>query len=59
MIGAGDRNLAGFKGQAQRVERLRLEFRQLVEKQKAVMGKRYFARPRMQAAAARAGMLAE
>ena len=30
VIGAGDRDLAGFKGLAQRVERLRLEFRQLV-----------------------------
>ena len=51
MIGARDRHLAGFQRLAQRIERLRLEFRQLVEKQHAVMGERDFARPRMQAAA--------
>jgi hypothetical protein len=59
MVGAHDRHLADLKRLAQRVERLRLEFRQLIEKQHAVMRERYFARPRMQAAADRAGMLAE
>ena len=51
MIGAHDRDLAGLQRLAQRIEHLRLEFRQLVEKQHAVMGERDFARPRMQAAA--------
>ena len=51
MIGARDRDLAGLERLAQRVERLRLEFRQLVEEQHAVMGERDFARPRVQAAA--------
>jgi hypothetical protein len=30
MVGARDRNLAGFERLAQRVEHLRLEFRQLI-----------------------------
>jgi len=51
MIGAGNGNLAGFQRLAQRVERLRLEFRQLVEEQHAVVRERDFARPRVQAAA--------
>ena len=51
MIGAGDRHFAALQRLPQRVERLRLEFRQFVEKQYAVMGERNFARPRMQAAA--------
>ena len=59
VIGAGHRDLAILQRLAQRIEHLRLEFRQLVEKQNAVMGKRHLARPRMQTAAARAGMLAE
>ncbi len=37
VIGARDRNLAGFEGLAQRVERLRLELQQLVEEQHALM----------------------
>ena len=51
VIGARDRDFAGFQRLAQRVERLRLEFRQFVEEQHAVMGERNFARPRTQAAA--------
>ena len=51
MIGAGDRDFAGLERLAQRFERLRLEFRQLVEKQHALMGERDFARPRAHAAA--------
>jgi hypothetical protein len=51
MVGARNRNLAGLERLAQRVERLRLEFRQLVEEQHAVVRERYFARPRMQSAA--------
>ena len=51
MIGARDRDLAGLQRLPQRVERLRREFRQFVEKQHAVMGKRDFSRPRMDAAA--------
>ena len=51
MIGARDRDLAGFERLAQRVEHLRGEFRQLVEEQHAVMRERNFARPRAQAAA--------
>ncbi len=51
MIGPRNRNLAGLERLAQRVEHLRLEFRQLVEKQHAVMGERDFARPHAQAAA--------
>ena len=51
MVGAHDRHLAGLERLAQRVERLRLEFRQLVEEQHAVVRERNFARPRMQAAA--------
>jgi hypothetical protein len=33
MVGAHDRHLAGFERLAQRVESLRLEFRQLVEEE--------------------------
>ena len=51
VIGARDRDLAGLQRLAQRVERLRREFRQLVEEQHAVMRERDFARPRAQAAA--------
>jgi hypothetical protein len=48
---ARDRHLAGFQRLAQRIERLRLEFREFVKEQHAVMGERDFAGPRMQAAA--------
>ena len=51
VVGARDRDLAGFERLAQRVEHLRLEFRQLVEKQHAVMRERNFARLGAQAAA--------
>ncbi len=51
MIGARDRDFAGLQRLAQRVQRLRLEFRQFVEEQHAVMRERDFARPRVQAAA--------
>ena len=51
MIGARDRDFAGLERLAQRVERVRLEFRQLVEKQHAVMGERNFAGPCVNAAA--------
>jgi hypothetical protein len=51
VIGARDRNLAGLQRLAQRVEGLRLEFRELVEEQDAMMGERDFSRSRMQAAA--------
>ena len=51
MIGAGDLYFAGFHWLAQLVERLRLEFRQFIEKQRAVMGERDLPGARMQAAA--------
>jgi hypothetical protein len=51
VVGARNRNLAGFERLAQRIERLRLEFRKLVEEKDAAMGERDFARPRMQPAA--------
>ena len=51
MVGARDRDLAGLERLAQRIEHLRLEFRQLVEEEHAVMRERDFARPRAQAAA--------
>jgi hypothetical protein len=51
MVGAHDRDLAGFQRLAQRIEHLRLKFRQLVEEKHAVVRERDFARPRMQAAA--------
>ena len=50
MVGAQDRHLSGFERLAQRVESLRLEFRQLVEEEHSVVRERYFAWPRMQAA---------
>jgi len=56
VIGARDRHLAAFERLAQRIERLRLEFREFVKEQHAVMGERHFAGARTQA---RAGMLAE
>ena len=43
VIGARDRDFADLDRLAQAVERLRLEFRQFVEKQHAVMGERDFA----------------
>jgi hypothetical protein len=42
MTGAGDDRLAGFQWLAQSVQHIRLELRQLVEKQYAVMGERNF-----------------
>jgi hypothetical protein len=51
VIGARDRHLAAFQRLAQRVQHLRLKFRQLVKKQHAVISKRDFARSRMQATA--------
>jgi hypothetical protein len=51
MIGTRDGDFAGFERLTQRVERVRLEFGKLVEKQHAVMGERNLARPRMDAAA--------
>ena len=51
MVGARDRDFAGLERLAQRIEHLRLELRQFVEKQHAVMRERDFARPRAQAAA--------
>jgi hypothetical protein len=48
VIGAGDRDLAGLKRLTQRIEGLRLEFRQLVQEQHPVMRQRDFARARMQ-----------
>ena len=46
MVRARDGDLADLERLAQRVERLRLEFRQLVEKEHAVMRERDLARPR-------------
>ncbi len=37
MIGARDRNFAGFERLAQRIERLRLKFRKFVEEENAMM----------------------
>ena len=51
MIGAGDGDLAGLDRLAQAVQNLGLEFRQLIEKQDAMMGERNLARPRPRAAA--------
>ena len=59
MVGARDRHLAGLQRLAQRIEHLRLEFRQLVEEQHAVMGERHLARPRAQPPPTSAGMEAE
>ena len=46
-----DRHLAALQRLAQRFQNVPAEFRQLVEKQNAVMGQRYFARPRNRSAA--------
>jgi hypothetical protein len=51
VVGARDRDFAGLQRLAQRIQHLRLELRQLVEKQHAVVGERYFTRPRVQPAA--------
>lgn len=51
MIGAGDQDVAGLHRLAERVQHLRLELRQLVEEEHAVMRKRDLARPRLEAAA--------
>jgi len=51
VIGARDRHLAAFERLAQRIERLRLEFREFVKEQHAVMGERHFAGARTQATA--------
>jgi hypothetical protein len=44
VVGAGDRHFASFHRLAQAVERLRIEFRQFVEEQHAMMGERDLAR---------------
>ena len=51
VIGPRDHGLAGLERLAQRIEHLRVELRQLVEKQHAEMGKCRFARARARAAA--------
>jgi hypothetical protein len=51
VVGAGDRDFAALQRLAQRVESLRLEFRQLVEEEHAVMRERDLAGPGAQAAA--------
>jgi hypothetical protein len=51
VIGARDHRLARFERLAQRIEHLRIELGQLVEKQHAEMGKRRFAGTRPRAAA--------
>jgi hypothetical protein len=51
MVDARDRDLAGFERLAHGVEHARLELGKLVEEQHAVVRERYFARPRVQAAA--------
>ena len=55
VIGAGDDDFTRFQRLAQAVEHLRLEFRQFVEKQNAVMGQRGFTRFGPQAAADQSG----
>ena len=45
VVCAGDCHFAGFERLAQAIEDLRLKFRQFVEKQNAMMGKRDFAGP--------------
>ena len=59
MVGAHDRHLAGFERLPQRVESLRLEFRQLVEEEHAMVRERYFARRACKPPPTSAGMLAE
>ena len=44
VVGAGDQHLAALERLAQRIEHLRLELRQLVEEQYAVVGERHLAR---------------
>jgi hypothetical protein len=51
MVGARHRNLAVLERLAQRIQHPRIEFRQLVEKQHALMRQRDFAGPGAQAAA--------
>ncbi len=51
MIGPRDHRLSALERLAQRVENLRVELRQLVEKEHAEMGERDFARARPRAAA--------
>ena len=50
MIGAGDGDFAGFQRLPQRIQNLRLEFRQLIQKQHAMVRERYLAGPRVQPA---------
>ncbi len=59
MVGARDRDLAGLERLAQRVERLRLEFRQFVEEQHAVVRERDLARPARKPPPTSAGIEAE
>ena len=59
MVGAGDDRFAGFQRLAQSVEHVRLEFRQLVEKQHAVMGERNFTGRGREPPPTRDAMLAE
>lgn len=51
VVGAGDRDLAGFDRLPERIEHLRLEFGKLVEEEHAAMRKRNLAGLRAQAAA--------
>ena len=51
VIGAGDDGLAGLERLPERIEHLRVELGQFVEKEHAEMGKRRFAGPRPRAAA--------
>ena len=55
VVGARDRDLAGLERLAQRVERRRLELRQFVEEQHAVMRERNLAGPGAQSAADQRG----
>ena len=59
MVGAGDRDLAGLERLAQRIQHLRLEFGQLVEKQHAIMRERYLSGPRLMPPPTSAAMEAE
>ena len=59
MVGAHDRHLSGFERLARRVESLRLEFRQLVEEEHAMVRERYFDGRACKPPPTSAGMLAE
>jgi hypothetical protein len=51
VVGAGDRDLAVLKRLAQRIQHARIELRQFVEEQHALVGERNLARPGAKAAA--------